>query len=316
MTRARILGTTALVSLATLALASCASGSAAETQPTADAATEITVEHAQGETVVPANPETVIVFDIASLDTLDALGVEVAGVPKDNLPDYLDAYADDDVLNAGTLFEPDYEAVNAAAPDLIIVANRSAEALPELSKIAPTIDLSLDWTDYLTSFEENVETLGEIFAKEDEAAEALAEIDDKIAEAQDATADAGTGLIVLTSGGEITAFGPGSRFGWLHDELGLAPVIEDVEAATHGDPVSNEFILEANPDWLFVVDRDAAIGEGGAAAEQVLDNEVVAGTTAWSEDQVVYLDAQAWYVVMSGLTAVNTMVDEVIEGLS
>ncbi|GAA1058750.1 siderophore ABC transporter substrate-binding protein [Agromyces bracchium] len=316
MTRARIIGTTALVSLATLALASCASGSAAETQPTADAATEITVEHAQGETVVPVNPETVIVFDIASLDTLDALGVEVAGVPKDNLPDYLDAYASEDVLNAGTLFEPDYEAVNAAAPDLIIVANRSAEALPELSKIAPTIDLSLDWTDYLASFEQNVETLGEIFGAEDEAAEALAEIDDKIAEAQEATADAGAGLIVLTSGGEITAFGPGSRFGWLHDELGLTPVIEDVEAATHGDPVSNEFILEANPDWLFVVDRDAAIGEGGAAAEQILDNEVVAGTTAWSEDQVVYLDAQAWYVVMSGLTAVNTMVDEVIEGLS
>ena len=145
---------------------------------------------------------------------------------------------------------------------------------------------------------------------------ALAEIEDKIAQTQDAAADAGTGLIVLTSGGEVTAFGPGSRFGWLHDELGVTPAIEDVEAATHGDPVSFEFLLETDPDRLFVVDRDAATGEGTQSAEQILDNEIVAQTTAWSAGQVVYLDPAPWYIVMSGLTSVGTMIDQIQGGLS
>lgn len=299
-------------------LAGCASGNpAADTEEIEEAApATLTIEHAQGTTDVAANPETVIVLDLASLDTLDALEVPVAGVAKGNLPAYLSQYDGDEYLNAGTLFEPDYTAIEAAQPDLIIVANRSSEAYPELTEIAPTIDLTLDWEDYLASFQQNTETLGQIFGKEDEVEAALAEIDEKIAETQDAAADAGTGLIVLTSGGEVTAFGSGSRFGWLHDVLGVTPAIEDVEAATHGDPVSFEFLLETDPDRFFVVDRDAATGEATQTAEQILDNEVVAQTSAWQNDQVVYLDPAPWYIVMSGLTAVNTMVDQIQDGIS
>ncbi|MCP2031218.1 iron complex transport system substrate-binding protein [Okibacterium sp. HSC-33S16] len=312
--RTRVLSLSALALASALAVSGCAS-TPAESAPATAAATEIEVTHAQGTTEVPVNPDKVITFDMASLDTLDALGVEVAGLPQQNVPEYLSEYADDKYLNAGTLFEPDYEAVNAAEPDLIIVANRSAEAYDELSKIAPTIDLTLDWENYLPSFRTNVETLGEIFEKDDEAATALDEIENKIAAAKKLTTDAGTGLIIMTNAGEINAFGSGSRFGWLHDELGLLPAIDDVDAATHGDPVSAEFILETNPDWLLVIDRDAAVGESGSTAEQVLDNEVIAGSTAWQNDQVMYLDSVPFYVVMSGLSAVNQMVDQITDGL-
>ncbi|AWB87581.1 siderophore ABC transporter substrate-binding protein [Mycetocola zhujimingii] len=312
--RTRIFSLGILALSGALALSGCASAPA-EPAPTKAAATEIDVEHVQGTTEVPLNPETVITFDMASLDTLDALGVKVDGLPQQNVPEYLSEYAGEEYLNAGTLFEPDYEAVNAAEPDLIIVANRSAAAYEELSKIAPTIDLTLDWENYLPSFRTNVETLGEIFEKQDEATTALEEIDGKIEEAKEQATDAGTGLIVMTNAGEITAYGSGSRFGWLHDELGLTPAIDDVDAATHGDPVSPEFILETNPDWLLVIDRDAAIGESGSTARQVLDNEVIAGTTAWQNDQVLYLDSVPFYVVMSGLGAVNQMVDQITDGL-
>src|SRR3712207_4655068 len=47
---------------------------------------EITVTHAQGETTVPVNPERVLTFDFAALTTLDALDVDVWGLPKQNLP--------------------------------------------------------------------------------------------------------------------------------------------------------------------------------------------------------------------------------------
>ena len=311
----------AAVVLSVLALTACAS-TPEEVEPAGEAEvtaqevpTEITVTHAQGETTVPVNPETVLTFDLATLDTLSELGVEVDGLPKSNLPGHLADFDTPDMLDVGTLFEPDYEAVNAAAPDLIIVAGRSAESLPELEKIAPTIDLSNDWADFRGSVEANAMILGQIFDKEDEVAELVAQLDADIEAAKEITADAGTGLVVMTAGGEVTAYGPGSRFGFVHDELGLTPAIEDVEAATHGEAVSFEFIAEANPDWLVVVDRDVAVGESGAAAAQVLENELVAGTTAWSSDQVVYVDSVDWYIVNGGLGTLSRMVDEITTAL-
>jgi iron complex transport system substrate-binding protein len=64
------------------------------------------------------------------------------------------------------------------------------------------------------------------------------------------------------------------------------------------------------------VDRDAAIGEGGAAAEQVLDNELVAETTAWSQGQVVYVDAVDWYIAGGGLATMQRIVDDVAAALT
>ena len=49
----------------------------------------MTVEHELGKTDVPKNPEKVVVFDFGTLDSLDKLGIEVAGVPKGNIPTYL-----------------------------------------------------------------------------------------------------------------------------------------------------------------------------------------------------------------------------------
>ena len=73
--------------------------------------------------------------------------------------------------------------------------------------------------------------------------------------------------------------------------------------------VSFEFILEANPDWLFVIDRDAATGTG--ASKAILDNELVQQTTAWKSGQVVYVDPVRSYVVNGGLPAFTALVEQV-----
>lgn len=274
---------------------------------------EIIVTHAQGETVLPAIPETVLTFDLASLSTLDVLGIPVAGVPEIGLPESLSQYAD--TLKVGSLFEPDYEAVNAAEPDLVIVAARSAAVYPQLSEIAPTIDLTGDNTRFLAAQQHNAEILGQIFGKEEEVAALWADLEAQMESVRAQTAEAGNALIVSVSGGEITAYGPGSRFGWIHDDLGLMPVIEDIEEATHGEAISFEFILEANPDWLIVLDRDAAIGEQAEAAAQVLDNELMHETTAWANDQVIYIEPANWYLVMGGLGALPEMVADIGDAL-
>ena len=64
-----------------------------------------------------------------------------------------------------------------------------------------------------------------------------------------------------------------------------------MKEGSHGMPVSFEYLKEKNPDWLFVLDRSAAIGEEGQAAKDVLNNPLVAETIAWKKGQVVYLDS-------------------------
>jgi iron complex transport system substrate-binding protein len=277
-------------------------------------AQEITVTHAQGDTTLPGVPQKVVSFDFAAIETLEAIGIDVAGLPGSNLPAHLEKYAGDEYAKVGSLFEPDYEALAALAPDLIIVAGRSSTAYPELAKIAPTVDLSNDWANFYGSIKANAEIIGQIFAKDAEIDALIAETDAKVEATKAAAADAGKGLIVLTSGAEVSAYGPGSRFGFIHDTLGVTPVIEDVEAATHGDAISFEFILETNPDLLFVIDRDAATGQGAAAA--ILDNELVAETTAWKNGAVAYVDPVRAYIVNGGLVSFGIMADQITEALS
>ena len=94
-----------LAAFVALVLAACGSNDdsddategAADDVDTEDPATEeektLTFEHQLGETTVEKNPETVVVFDMGILDMLDGFGVEVAGLPQANVPEYLLKYA-------------------------------------------------------------------------------------------------------------------------------------------------------------------------------------------------------------------------------
>ncbi len=80
-------------------------------------------------------------------------------------------------------------------------------------------------------------------------------------------------LIVLGSEGKVSAYGPNSRFGLIHDVFGFKAADEKIEVSTHGQNITFEYILETNPDVLFVVDRDAAVG-GDASAKDSIENEL------------------------------------------
>ncbi len=277
---------------------------------TGSAAAEVKVTHAKGELTLPAVPAKVFVYDLASLDTLTALDVEVAGVPGGNKPGQLAKYADGKYQKIGSLFEPDFEAVAAAQPDLIIVGGRSAAKYEDLAKIAPTIDLSVDFNDFTGSALNNVKTLASLFGKTDKADELTAKYKASVEELKGKTAGAGKGLFVLTTGGKMATYGKGSRFGVIFGEYGLAQADDNIKIGLHGQPASFEYVLERNPDWLFVLDRDAAIGREGDAARQLLDNEIVRQTTAWQKEQVVYLNAANWYLIGGGITAMQDTVDQ------
>ncbi|MCU1521705.1 MAG: periplasmic binding protein [Arthrobacter sp.] len=309
-------GLGALTAALLLALTGCSQaapvGTAAAEQPAT-----ITVKHAQGSTSgVPVNPETVFTFDLGVLDTMDALGVEPDGVPQATYPETLKKYSGEGFAKIGSMKEPDFEAISEGAPDLIIISGRTAGAYEELSKIAPTIDLTLDASKPMESFKEQTATLGEIFGKQAQVTQKLAAIDAKIDETRTKAADAGKGLIVLTSGGELTAYGAGSRFGIIHNVLGVKTAADIKADAAHGEGVSFEFIKETNPDILYVINRDSATGSDATASNAVLDNDLVKTTNAAKADKVVSLDPAGWYLVGYGLNNVQAMIDAVAKSVA
>lgn len=275
----------------------------------------ITVTHQLGETKVPKNPSKVVVFDFGALDTLDKLGVDVMAVAQASVPSYLSKYADSKYKNAGSLKEPDFEGIYKMKPDLIIISGRQSDSYEELSKIAPTIYVGVDTSKYLESFKENVVLLGKIFGKENEAKQELENMEKAVKELKDkATASGKNGLVVLVTGGKVSAYGPGSRFGIVHDEFGVKPADENIEASTHGMSVSFEYIVEKNPDYLFVVDRDNVVEGGGASAKEVIENELVKNTNAYKNGRIYYLDPNYWYLSGGGLISVSKMVEEIRQG--
>ncbi len=274
-----------------------------------DLAGAATITDAQGTRELPDSPKTVVVFDLAALDTLDALGVEVKGVPDWAMSGELGKYRGDAYAKVGSLFEPDFEAVAALEPDLIVVGSRSQKHFAALSEIAPVLDLTADNNDFRGSVKRNAEAIGKLFGKEAEVAERLRKLDVTTARLREMTASQGRGLVVLTTGGKISAYGPGSRFSEVHDLYGLAPADPTIEATTHGQVISWEYILKVNPDWLIVIDRDAAIGRAETPARALLDNELVNRTRAATAGHIIYLNPVGMYLTSSGLRAEQAIAD-------
>lgn len=304
-----------------LVLAAC--GGAKETSQTEKksgskentVAEEVTVKHKYGETVVKKNPEKVVVFDFGILDTLDELGVEVAGLPQATIPDYLKKYADKKYTNLGSLKEPDFEAIHAMKPDVIFISARQAELYDQFAEIAPTVFVEFDYSKYMESFEKNMNLVGDIFGKEDQVASELKDIKANVAALNKKAKSADEkALILLANEGQISAYGPSSRFGLIHDVFGLGAADDKIEVSTHGQIVTFEYIMEKNPDVLFVIDRNVAVG-GDAGAKKAVENELVEKTNAFKNDKIVYLDANTWYLSGGGLKSIKLMAEEIEKAL-
>ncbi|SES98632.1 iron complex transport system substrate-binding protein [Oceanobacillus limi] len=272
----------------------------------------VTVQHELDETEVPKNPEKVVVFDFGILDTLDKLGVDVAGVAQSGtIPTYLEKFASDDYENIGSLKEPDFEKISEIDPDVIIISGRQASLYEQLTEIAPTVHLGVDTTRYMESFKENMEIVGEIFDKQDEIGEELAAIDESISTINEKASSSGkNALIILANDDKISAYGQNSRFGVIHDVFGVPAVDEDIEASTHGMNVTFEYVSEQDPDLLYVVDRSAVVG-GESSAQQIVENKLMEGTKSYQNDDIYYLNPDVWYLSGGGLTSVSEMINEI-----
>ncbi|WP_084224381.1 siderophore ABC transporter substrate-binding protein [Stenoxybacter acetivorans] len=305
---------TGLGCAAILAACSPADGHSQNAVKQSEGGVQVNMPTARGEVNFSAVPKNIAVFDLSSLDTLTALGVKAGGTPKKVHIPYLQA-AIRDTANVGTLFEPDYEALHALHPDLIIISHRTAPKFDELIKIAPTIDVTANSNGIVDNAFHLIDNYGKLFGKQAEAEKLHANLQQLINETVALAKNKGNGLMILVNGDKMAAFGPDSRFGWIHTNLGFPMADANINSKGHGQSVSFEYLQKTNPDWLFVMDRGAAIGQEGKSAQVLLDNPLVRQTKAWKNGHVVYLSS-ASYLASGGVQQLQTDIGKIKEALN
>ena len=269
-------------------------------------ASTVEITDAHGTVTVPVNPKNVISLDNRTFETLADWGIELVAVPKGVMPGDSPYVSDDTVQDIGNHREPNLELLAAADPELVIVGQRFASFYEEIKVLVPNaavIDLNIDVSEEVDSPGENLVNglknstiiLGQIFDKNEEAGQLVADFDQTIQDAKSAYNGTDTVMSVVVSGGNIGFAAPRSGRVWgpMYEIFGWVPALE-VGGATsdhQGDDVSVEAIAQSNPDWIFVLDRDAAVSSTSDAvpAQDVIDHSpALQNTTAVSQEQIVY----------------------------
>ena len=299
--------------LAALMLLTLASAVAEET-PATVTITSLDASGAAVELEVPYDPQRIAILDMAALAILMSLGLgdRVVGSASTSLSYLQDVVTREGVANLGTIKEADLEAVMACEPDVIFIGGRLSGSYDALNEIAPVVYLSTDSeTGVVESVRRNATTIASMFGLEAQVEDLMAGFDERIA-ALNAFAEGKTAIVGLVTSGSFNVLGSDGRCSIISVEIGFENLGDGDVTATHGNESSFELIVELDPDYLFVLDRDAAIAtEGAQLAQEIVENELVMGTDVYANGNIVYLANPAvWYTAEGGITALDIMLSD------
>ncbi|MBV2163765.1 MAG: ABC transporter substrate-binding protein [Comamonas sp.] len=289
-----------------LAAAALLSAGAAQAQMTS----ATTTTTAQNSTHAHSTaPQRVVAYDLGALEILQALGIPAAGGPQAQFPAYLADYTARYTV-AGSLFEPDYDALSKIRPDLIIVGGRSAAKAQTLGKLAPVLDFSVRGDHLLHDLERNITDIARLYGKQAQGKALVDKINQEVAELRRLSSQAAPGVLLMAINEKIMPQAPGSRFGLLFDVLGAKSALTAQDVPARGGPAYTfDDLVKLQPQWIYVIDRNTAVGSAAGGGEiipspKVFDNAQVRATPAGQKGQVVFLDPKGWYLMgSSGPTA-------------
>uniref|UniRef100_UPI0028E41D48 siderophore ABC transporter substrate-binding protein n=1 Tax=uncultured Clostridium sp. TaxID=59620 RepID=UPI0028E41D48 len=303
MRKSKFFKLTIIMAIFALMLTACTNSSNEASGPKTNEPVEVsTVEitDVHGTVTVPVNPKNVVALDNRTFETLADWGIELAAVPKGVMPADSSYVNDESVQDIGNHREPNLEIIAAVDPELVIVGQRFASYYEEIKKIVPNaavIDLNFDVSEAADKPGENLVNglknstiaLGQIFDKNKEAEQLVADFGQAIKDAKSAYNGTDTVMSIVVSGGDIGFSAPHSGRVWgpMYEIFGWVPALEVGNASSdhQGDDISVEAIAQSNPNWIFVLDRDAAVSSTTDAvpAQDVIDNSpALQNTTAVS----------------------------------
>lgn len=299
-------GLAALAAATALGLAACGGAPAASPSPSSPAAqTTVTVTDNNGDHTISVPPRSVVALDNRTFQTLYDWNVTLAAAPRALMPTTIGYATDASIADIGTHSDPKLELIVAAEPDLIINGQRLTSQFDKIAADNPdAVQLLLDprkGEPFDSELKRQVTVLGKAFGKDAEAAALTKKLDDSIKAVKDAYNPEDTVMAVIVSGGKIGYVAPtnGRTLGPVFDIVGLTPALKQEGSEDHqGDDISVETIAASNPDWILVLDRDAATGPDEPdykPANTILEqSEALKNVPAITKGQVVYMAADTY----------------------
>ena len=201
----------------------------------------------------------------------------------------------------------------AAEPDVVWNGQRFEQHQEDIEKLledVPVVDFEpRDDKDFFEELKRHTEALGQVFGHEEDAEKLIADFDAAAERAKKAYDPEQKVMAVNTSGGEIGYIAPGIGrvYGPVFDLLGLTPALEVDNASDdhEGDDISVEAIAQSNPDWILVMDRDAAIskeGEQVTPGEKLVKDNAALKSVSAVKDGNVYVAPNDTYIDESIIT--------------
>lgn len=268
------------------------------------------------EVEVPYDPQVIVTLDAASTDILSNLGVTDRIVGTTTPETYLEEYVSG-AENVGTAKTFDVEAIMELEPDVIFMAGRGGDYYDTLVKIAPVVRLTVSGAVVEGTYA-NAKTIASIFGLEEEMEAKLGAYNDRIAAIQ-AIAEGKNAIVGLCTSGNFNLLGNDGRCSIIGNELGFNNIGVDanVDTSAHGNEASFEFVVQADPDYIFVLDRDKATNaEGAQLAKDIMENELVMGTDAYKNGKLIIMEhAGVWYKAEGGFTALGIMLEDLESAL-
>ena len=276
----------------------------------------VDIQHYQGISSFKETPKRVVVLGMGALDIVDQLGVQPVGAPHELLPSYLKQY-EKTTAATGSVKEPNFEAIYILKPDVIVAETRMLALYDQLNQIAPTVMLNPQDANFWKDTQSNWRMMGELFGKQKQVEKTIAKTGKQIEQINKTVKDKNmNALMLMSNGGNLAVYNKQSRFSMLFDEFGFKEVTTDEKlTGAHGNLVSYEYIADAKPDVIFVLDRDQAVGSKKSYAKDKLDNPLVAQTPASKNGKIIFVDSNAWYVTSTGMTGTKVILSDVQKAL-
>ncbi|RXZ80388.1 ABC transporter substrate-binding protein [Paenibacillaceae bacterium] len=266
----------------------------------------------KGDISIPTEPQKVIGLSVVYPEFLYALGVTPVAVQNyhHDFPSYLEE-AFKDTLKMGIAQTPDFEAILASEPDLIIAPVWWAEKdYDQLSKIAPTVLLPQrdNWRDELRD-------IAEVLGKKDQAETVIQDLQTKEASAKEKLHNLvgdETVLYMMVMEKELVIYGEGiDRGSFIHKTLGLKP-INDFPQSERSLSISLEKIPEYNPDHIILQLDDESSEHVQNRYKEMINSSLWQNMTAVKKNQVHIVGGKEWFSLgMSPLADLNA-IDDVV----
>lgn len=233
----------------------------ATSDDTADGGFPVTVDSDSGEVTIEARPERIVSLSPSATEILFAIGAGDQVIAADQFSTYPAEAPTTDLSG----FDPNVEAIVAYEPDLVVIATDANDLVASLGELDIPVLAQEAPVDVEAGYD-LVAGLGQATGQVDGTAELVATMRAEIEEALASAADAEGVRVYHELDDTFFSASSASFIGSIYSALGAVNVADEADTEGTGYPqLTEEAVIEANPQLIVVTDQGASTAEDVAA---------------------------------------------------